>query len=64
MSDTQKEIMLPIKNATEMEPLKPTVPFLKLFRFASRKDKFLMTIGGIAAALNGIAMPAFSLIFG
>jgi len=64
MSDTQKEIMLPMKKETEMEPPKRTVPFLRLFRFASRKDKLLMTIGGIAAALNGIAMPAFSLIFG
>ncbi len=38
--------------------------FFKLLTFADGKDKCLMIIGGIAAALNGLALPMFALIFG
>ena len=41
-----------------------SVPFSTLFRFASTTDKILMAIGGIAASINGFALPAFSFIFG
>ena len=64
MIDTKQEEKSPRKKLTEKEPPKPTIPFSKLFRFASKTDKTLMTIGAIAAVINGFAMPMFSFIFG
>jgi len=64
MTEPTSEEKSPTKKATEKVPPKPTVPFSKLFRFASRTDKTLMTIGALAAAINGFAMPVFSFIFG
>ena len=60
----QKDNSPVIKTNGKEEPAKPTVPFSKLFRFATKTDKLLMTIGALAAAVNGFAMPAFSFIFG
>lgn len=40
------------------------VKFSKLFRFATGYDKLLLTIGSLAAFVNGAALPLFSLIFG
>lgn len=46
------------------ENLPKSVPYSKLFRFASTSDKFLMVIGVTAALINGFALPAFSFVFG
>ena len=40
------------------------IPFIKLFRYATKYDYFLITVGIIASAGNGILMPLFSLVFG
>jgi len=64
MIDTNQEEKSPTKKMTEKVAPKPTIPFSKLFRFASKTDKTLMTIGAIAAVINGFAMPMFSFIFG
>jgi len=40
------------------------VSFKELLRYATAKDKFLMIIGGLAAAANGAALPVFSILFG
>ena len=40
------------------------VGFCSLFRFADGYDRILMIIGSIAAAANGAALPAFSLLWG
>jgi len=65
MAELQQKDKSPIKKTNgQEEPAKPTVPFSKLFRFATKTDKLLMTIGALAAAVNGFAMPAFSFIFG
>jgi ATP-binding cassette subfamily B (MDR/TAP) protein 1 len=40
------------------------VGFFTLFRFADGFDKLLMAVGTIAAAANGAALPAFSLLWG
>lgn len=42
----------------------PGISYFKLFHFATSVDWFLMIVGGIAAMINGIALPMFSLIFG
>ncbi|KAG9447576.1 hypothetical protein H6P81_013704 [Aristolochia fimbriata] len=40
------------------------VPFHKLFSFADPMDVILMTVGTLAAAANGLAMPLMTVIFG
>ncbi|CAD8071446.1 unnamed protein product [Paramecium primaurelia] len=40
------------------------VPYKELFRYATQSDKFLILIGIIASAGNGVTMPMFSVIFG
>ncbi|XP_042479661.1 ABC transporter B family member 9-like [Macadamia integrifolia] len=40
------------------------IPFYKLFSFADRLDKALMSVGTIAAFANGLATPLMTLIFG
>jgi ATP-binding cassette subfamily B (MDR/TAP) protein 1 len=41
-----------------------SVPFLKLFRFATKADIILIVIGSIAALAMGAAMPIFALLWG
>ena len=48
----------------KLEAEAEAVPFKALLRYATKKDKFLMTVGGIAAAANGAALPVFSILFG
>lgn len=40
----------------EKEEPPPMVPFFSMFRYATKFDVFLMTIGGLAAAANGASM--------
>jgi len=35
-----------------------------LFRYATKDDKILIVVGGIASLINGAALPLFSVIFG
>jgi len=51
------------KNRKRLSNDKP-IPFFKLFRFATKKDKRLMVIGYISAMLQGALLPIFSVIFG
>ncbi|EDK31467.1 multidrug resistance protein-like transporter family ABC domain protein (macronuclear) [Tetrahymena thermophila SB210] len=44
--------------------VEPKISFFKLFRYATKFDWILMTVGAIAAIANGIALPLFALIFG
>lgn len=41
-----------------------TVPYKKLFCFASAGDVALLCLGALAAALNGVIFPCFTLVFG
>lgn len=40
------------------------VPYKELFRYATSSDKFLILVGIISSAGNGVTMPMFSVIFG
>ena len=40
------------------------VGFFALFRFATKTDVVLMTIGSICAATMGVALPAFAILWG
>jgi ATP-binding cassette subfamily B (MDR/TAP) protein 1 len=40
------------------------ISFFSLFRYATKEDYFLIAIGLLASAANGILMPLFSIIFG
>lgn len=42
----------------------PPVPFLSLFRFTNRKEKFYMAIGCVAAAMHGALLPLWTILFG
>lgn len=42
----------------------PSCKYSELFRYANGTDKCLMTIGAIAASLNGFSMPLFAYVFG
>jgi ATP-binding cassette, subfamily B (MDR/TAP), member 1 len=42
----------------------PPVPFVKLFRFTTRKEKLLMALGCLAAAIHGALTPMFTILFG
>lgn len=35
-----------------------------MFRYASGGDKFLCWVGGLAAVINGLTLPAFCVVFG
>lgn len=53
----------------ESNPVKETekvkdISYFKLFRFATNTDILLMVLGALAACINGITIPLFSLIFG
>ena len=48
----------------KLEENAEAVSFKELLRYATPKDKFLMVIGGLAAAANGAALPVFSILFG
>ena len=54
----------PKETFKKLEAEAEAVPFKQLLRYATPKDKFLMIVGGIAAAANGAALPAFSILFG
>ena len=41
-----------------------TIPFFSIFRFASKKDKLIITIGCIAGLAEGACQPLFAIIFG
>ena len=47
-----------------MKPTEPALPYFKLFRFATTKDKLLMAIGTIFSIINGATMPLFMYILG
>lgn len=38
--------------------------YSSLFRYATKDDKILIVVGGIASLINGAALPLFSVIFG
>ena len=40
------------------------VPYSRLFLFATPADKAMLAVGVIAAALNGVIFPCFTLVFG
>jgi ATP-binding cassette, subfamily B (MDR/TAP), member 1 len=42
----------------------PSVPYYKLYRYASPLDIFLMVIASICAIGSGVTMPLFSVLFG
>lgn len=44
--------------------LGPTVPYSKLYQFASTSDKFLMYTGWFAAMVTGCGMPSFVFLIG
>ncbi|KAI5056796.1 hypothetical protein GOP47_0028614 [Adiantum capillus-veneris] len=48
----------------EVAPADRSVPFLKLFSFASPLDVVLMLIGSVGGAVNGVSMPLIALLFG
>jgi len=48
----------------ELEKEAEPCSFFELFRYASKKDKIYIIIGSLAAAINGAALPAFSILFG
>ena len=52
-----------IKNDTKPARL-PTVPYFKLFSFATRMDYLLMLGGTIGACLHGAALPLAVYLFG
>ncbi|KAL4426347.1 hypothetical protein ABPG74_006285 [Tetrahymena malaccensis] len=52
------------QNEAPKKKEKSHLPLTALFRFASRQDWTMMIIGSIAALLNGLSYPSFSLIFG
>jgi hypothetical protein len=42
----------------------PPVPFLKLFRFTTRSEKFMMMFGAACSFLHGAVLPLFTVVFG
>jgi len=54
----------PKETFKKLEAEAESVNFKTLLRYATPRDKLLMTIGGIAAVANGAALPAFSILFG
>ncbi|XP_043117693.1 ATP-dependent translocase ABCB1 [Puntigrus tetrazona] len=51
------------KSKKEKEPVK-TVGFFQLFRYATCPEVFLMLIGLLCAAANGVALPLMCVVFG
>ena len=45
-------------------PSPPTVPFVKLFVYADGLDWILMSLGSLAAAIHGAALPVFLIYVG
>ena len=54
----------PKETFKKLEAEAEAAKFKELLRYATKKDKWLMSVGGIAAAANGAALPAFSILFG
>ncbi|KAF0305733.1 Folate receptor alpha [Amphibalanus amphitrite] len=52
----------PAASAKESGP--PPVPFRQLFRYADRKDRWLISAGLLAAVLSSMALPAVVSLFG
>ena len=49
---------------TSPTPIKKTVAFTALYRYASRLDIFAMAVALIASLANGAAFPLLGLLFG
>ena len=47
-----------------INPSPPPVPFLSLFRFATTKERAVLTVAAIASMINGATMPGFSILLG
>ena len=64
---THREQVLESQDPDPPKPHKEapdTVPFRKLFRYATLKDKFLILLGTLGAACDGVSMPLFALFIG
>ncbi|KAF2077589.1 hypothetical protein CYY_001130 [Polysphondylium violaceum] len=48
----------------EEEGVGPQVPFFSMFRFAEPLDILFMCLGSLGAIINGVSLPAISIIFG
>jgi len=46
------------------EGVGPQVPFFSMFRFAEPVDILFMCLGSLGAIINGVSLPAISIIFG
>ena len=46
------------------EPPPPSVPFFRLFAYADALDWTLMTLGSVAAAVHGAALPLYLYVLG
>ena len=51
------------KKKTEPEERK-SVSFFQLFRYSQPSDKFLIVVATILAAIHGVMVPSFSVVFG
>ena len=45
-------------------PRLPPIPYFKLYRFCTGKEKILVFIAFVSAALHGAILPMFTIIFG
>jgi hypothetical protein len=48
----------------EGERVQSPVPFLKLFCFTTRTEKFMLVCGAVCAFLHGAMLPMFAIVFG
>lgn len=46
------------------EAVLPSVPYSKLYSYASKTDKIYLYIGWIASAITGLGMPSFVFLIG
>lgn len=59
-----KRFLVPEKDKEQPDNKLPPVPFLKLFKYASRREFFLMALACAAAIMHGTLLPLFTIIFG